>query len=1172
MSIGSMSIERKVRVNTHYTRSINLERDSDSVDVLNAYIPTSRAIRTLERLAPALDSGQAPRAWSLIGPYGSGKSSFSVFASDLLSLSNEQLNKIAHKKLAEVAPDLQKSIRAGLTGSKGMLKVLVTGSPEPITRRILEGFQQALNDLHAGKRGKKPLVLNQLDALLKAREQPVSQVMDFVQQLQGALSKSGYSGVVLIIDELGKFLEYEARHYGANDIYLLQALAEHACNGHKCNLLLFVTLHQSFEQYTKGLGENLKNEWSKVQGRFEEVPFIETSEQTLRVVSNAIEHSFTAADKKKVRACVTKAVDQLAEAEALPSALKKREAINLLESCYPLHPVTALALPILCQKVAQNERTLFSYLGSHEDFGLADMIRQLDSVDDWVMPHHLFDYFINNQSAAINDYATHRRWAEVITALERLGDATDVDDAVLKTIGLLNIMGAKAGLKASSAILQLCIGDKAGKALKQLSGKSVITYRKFNGEYRVWQGSDFDLEEALQDSLSQVGEFGLAKELNDHHALQPVVARRYTIRNGTLRYFTPCFVDAKSYKQTDKKAHQPRLIMFVAAAQDDEKIFLEQATKHFSELDILALCKNGSQLREATSEVIALRHIGISRQELNNDPVAKREYQDRLIAAEMAQEAILRQLLDNPEDSGWFHKGKELVLNNKRDFQEQLSEVLEKVYHKAPDLHNELVNRDRPSSQANAARTKLLQAMIHNPGAADLGMDKFPPEKAIYRSILYKTGLHREVEGKMNEWAFKPPEKGKAFYAVWQKIDKFLESTEDVPKSFAELNQELMAPPYGLRAGILPILYMTVYCAEQQELAVYENQQYRPVFTDDMLERFVKRPDEFTVQRFRIVGLRASIYSEYKKLFNDGEEKTIIQLVKPLANLIGGLEEYTLNTKSSELSENARGVRDAFKLSKSPEQLLFEDLPRALGYADSMESEEGSLEGFSHDLTEALKQLKGAYANMRKVMVRGMAQAFHYNEKISLEDLRSRAGGRYRGLEEYTIDVDGLRAFIMRLCKRGGTADEWLDNLLMFLGQKPPSKWQDADRAQAEVKINDFAKRLLDLETLRLHYDKNAKVYSDDFEVILLKALRKGEEPIDEVVAIDQVRLDKLQVPIDTLLQVFNDYSKEGDNELMLALLAEVTHRILVKYRESQYGKQQELVAERKPRRYGRVK
>ena len=1025
--------------------------------------------------------------------------------------------------------------------------MLVTGSPEPITKRILEGFQQALNDLHAGKRGKKPLVLNQLDALLKAREQPVSQVMDFVQQLQDALSKSGYSGVVLIIDELGKFLEYEARHYGANDIYLLQALAEHACNGHKCNLLLFVTLHQSFEQYTKGLGENLKNEWSKVQGRFEEVPFIETSEQTLRVVSNAIEHSFTAADKKKVRACVTKAVDQLAEAEALPSALKKREAINLLESCYPLHPVTALALPILCQKVAQNERTLFSYLGSHEDFGLADMIKQLDSVDDWVMPHHVFDYFINNQSAAINDYATHRRWAEVITALERLGDATDVDVAVLKAIGLLNIMGAKAGLKASSTILQLCVGDKAGKALKQLSGKSVITYRKFNGEYRVWQGSDFDLEEALQDSLSQVGEFELAKELNDHHALQPVVARRYTIRNGTLRYFTPCFVDAKSYKQTDKKAHQPRLIMFVAAAQDDEKIFLEQATKHFPELDILALCKNGSQLREATSEVIALRHIGISRQELNNDPVAKREYQDRLIAAEMAQEAILRQLLDNPEDSGWFHKGKELVLNNKRDFQEQLSEVLEKVYHKAPDLHNELVNRDRPSSQANAARTKLLQAMIHNPGAADLGMDKFPPEKAIYRSILHKTGLHREVEGKMNEWAFKPPEKGKAFYAVWQKIDKFLESTEEVPRSFAELNQELMAPPYGLRAGILPILYMTVYCAEQQELAVYENQQYRPVFTDDMLERFVKRPDEFTVQRFRIVGLRASIYSEYKKLFKDDEEKTIVQLVKPLANLIGGLEEYTLNTKSSELSENARGVRDAFKSPVSPMHLLSEDLPRALGYGNPTKSGKTSYKGLFRDLTRAQAELECAYESMIEKQVNLLARALHFREGTSLEDLRHGAAMRYSGLDQHTLDFDGLRSFIMRLCKQDNTADEWLDNLLMFLGQKPPGKWLDSDRAQAEERLKAYANRLLDIEAQVFSSTGSVGNQYENHEVLQMEVWKLGGEPHTATVVADQKMRDSVRDGKREAMKILDEVPV-GDR---LAIVATLANDVLTKVKNA---------------------
>ena len=146
---------------------------------------------------------------------------------------------------------------------------------------------------------------------------------------------------------------------------------------------------------------------TKVQGRFEEVPFIESSEQILRVVANAFEHNFSESETKEIRSYVSNAVDVLVEAGALPTALKKREAVNLFEACYPLHPVSALVLPVLCQKVAQNERTLFSYLGSHEDYGLVELLTKLDSVEDWVQPHHVFDYFINNQSAALSDYATH---------------------------------------------------------------------------------------------------------------------------------------------------------------------------------------------------------------------------------------------------------------------------------------------------------------------------------------------------------------------------------------------------------------------------------------------------------------------------------------------------------------------------------------------------------------------------------------------------------------------------------------------------------------------------------------------------------------------------------------------------------------------------------------------
>ena len=79
-----MSLESNVSVKTLYTRSINLERDQDSLDVLKSYVPTSRALRTLRRIAESMNDQGSPRAWTLVGPYGSGKSAFSLFASELL--------------------------------------------------------------------------------------------------------------------------------------------------------------------------------------------------------------------------------------------------------------------------------------------------------------------------------------------------------------------------------------------------------------------------------------------------------------------------------------------------------------------------------------------------------------------------------------------------------------------------------------------------------------------------------------------------------------------------------------------------------------------------------------------------------------------------------------------------------------------------------------------------------------------------------------------------------------------------------------------------------------------------------------------------------------------------------------------------------------------------------
>ena len=89
----------KIQVNTHYTRSINLDRDSNSLSVVKTYIPTSRSIQTLEHMSEAFEASETPRSWSIVGPYGSGKSAFAVFLANLLGHPKEDTSIVAHKIL-----------------------------------------------------------------------------------------------------------------------------------------------------------------------------------------------------------------------------------------------------------------------------------------------------------------------------------------------------------------------------------------------------------------------------------------------------------------------------------------------------------------------------------------------------------------------------------------------------------------------------------------------------------------------------------------------------------------------------------------------------------------------------------------------------------------------------------------------------------------------------------------------------------------------------------------------------------------------------------------------------------------------------------------------------------------------------------------------------------------
>jgi len=102
-----MSLTSYIQVNSRYTRSIHIGRDSETG--CQPYILTSRAIQVLARLAETLDSEPKPRSFALIGPYGSGKSAFGLFLAQLVGNVETEATRHARDLLALAMPTLAKN-------------------------------------------------------------------------------------------------------------------------------------------------------------------------------------------------------------------------------------------------------------------------------------------------------------------------------------------------------------------------------------------------------------------------------------------------------------------------------------------------------------------------------------------------------------------------------------------------------------------------------------------------------------------------------------------------------------------------------------------------------------------------------------------------------------------------------------------------------------------------------------------------------------------------------------------------------------------------------------------------------------------------------------------------------------------------------------------------------
>jgi hypothetical protein len=1129
-----MKLAEEVAVKARFARSANVERDL-SPAAIDGYLPTGRALDVVARIGRGLLTPDAGRALAITGPHGAGKSSLAVFLNALFARRGSEEHRGAHAVLDGADPDVAAVFRRGLETvdpeGQGAVRAFATANHEPVTvtvaRALHAGARRALDETQTTV----PAAFAKEDAAraLSARE---------VREVIGVLCR--HQPVVLVIDEFGKNLEAFATSGREGDPYLLQLLAE-AAQGESAWPLVIITMqHLAFDEYAQGASVARRREWVKVQGRFQDIPYVETPREAWRLIGAAVETS-----PGPLAAAITGWYEDNASSFA---GAGLREIWTSAQGCYPLHPLAAAVLPELCTRYGQNERTLFSFMAGSEPLAIPAFLGTASWSPGQPIPFagldRVYDYFLDSASATIGASAAVSRWLEIETRIRDTVGLSSEQLRVLKSIGVLNLVSSAGTLRASRHMLELATmhtsvdspgtGDLTA-VLKSLETAGLITYRDFADEYRVWQGSDFDLEGAVNVARRACRDRSLADLLNQAAPLEPAVAGRHSQRTGVLRIFDQQFSDLKADDLTPPNVDDPwdGKVLYATVTEPP------QAAQGRSDHDkpvIIVVPDSLDEVQAVAVEAAALRGALSSAEASNADWVARRELIER---AADAEKALRRKLAATwgPAESTWYLLGRAAPLQAHAGVSATLSQAADLVYHSTPRVANEMIARRELTSQGAKARRMLLEAFIKNPSEARFGIEGYGPERAIYEAVYRSTGLHRPVAG---QWVITEPS-GKHWKRVWSSIEAGFQEAKSQRLNLAEFAERLKRPPIGLKDGILPVLFITALVLHADEVALYEHGSLVLRLDDAVAERLARNLSHFAIKNNAAATAGRSLVvqslTERLGISVNASGPTFLGVVRALYRELQSLPPFTLQTRRH-VSREAVAVLQAFKTAPEPDSLIFETLPAVLDctpFPASGKAARRDVQTFASGLAEVFADLRAAYSRLLEQVWNQLAEATGvWGERA---EVRTRLAAQATALQGRVLEPR-LNAFIGALARLVDDDDAWAENVAMVVADgQAPRTWTDELAARFALFVADLGGAFRRVQALL--YDRLA-VSDDTYGSRRLTLTRPDGRETSQVLVLSErhraVVSDRLDPLLEELSEIFG--SRAAACQSVLAHLA----------------------------------
>lgn len=907
--------KKEIEVVRGFQSSVNISYDLNNYQKINNFIPITSSLEVIGEILLSTVPTSLQRSRMLIGAYGRGKSHIILVLASILFKKEPSLFEGLLSEMKKKNPQLHDFTKNYIDSNQRLLPIIVRGNSSSLTQSFLNALQQSLNEeglgdlmpdthfeaaLNTIDRWKKeyPETYKKFESalnesieghILALKEYDGSayekfnrlypdltsgstfnpflgfDVVELYEKVSRNIRDKGYNGIYIIYDEFSKYLESNITNATISDIKLLQDLAEKCDRSGANQMHLLLISHKDIATY---IDNNLPKEkvdgWRGISGRFKHMHLSNNFSQMYELMSAVIKKDpqfwkkFTKEHKDVFDDLKKSFTDN-----GLFYSKDEYELESAIVDCYPLHPVSTFILPRLSERVAQNERTTFTFLSADEKFTLNAFLDSDMNKFSLLTPDLIYDYFEPLLKKESYMSEIHKLYKLTSTVLRKV-DPNSLGAKIIKTISLIYAIEQFEKLPPTHDMIVDTFRNSVENieditsTLSELINKECIIYLKRSNNYlKLKESSGVNIPQEIS-KLIERDRASLRVEaiLNQSSFDNYMYPTRYNDEYEMTRYFDFSFIQSSDFWDVDnwdlklsKTSADGIIYAIIPSNQSEIKKLtkeLEKNEKHHHGQIVFVVPQKHSDI-----EKIALDYEAVKRLKslAADDDLLNDEYE---IYSEDLTEMITGFIhkYTRPENDGatYVYLGEKKRLYRKAHMSNLLSDICEKIFSRTPTINNESINKNNVSGVATTSRTKLLTGLLKNEIEPNLGLTGTGQDVSIMRSTLIQTGVLLNNNGSSTLKLNPDDENMKNMLQTIHGF--FIDSNEDQGRNFGELYTILTSSEngIGLRYGIIPI-YMAVVLHFLKGDLIIKNGENEEKLTPDLLNKINENPQNYSVVR-----------------------------------------------------------------------------------------------------------------------------------------------------------------------------------------------------------------------------------------------------------------------------------------------------------------------------------